>query len=378
MWTKTVNSAAHNNQMSETALPRINFVRLLIVLAIALGYASTMPLGPGNPEKLAHLGFDPSWIGIQLLFFFSGFLALRSFRRHGSSFEYLRSRFFRNIPLLALFTLVTVVLIYPAFGVMPENPADLIKKLGLYYFETVTCLDPGQPLPGLLDSAKYMCLIQGAIWTFRWGVIAHVLAAIGNRIGVFKHNPLILIMAALSTLTFFIMAHVKAWHGVPIPENFITAVHLGFPFLCGMAAYAYRDRLPKKTGVKAIWLLGFIGVAIFWHSFLPWSPAIELLLTAFWIYAAMLVLGGSENSNGILAKCPDLTLPLYLITWPVSQLILLGLPSLGPWQLIAISVPVSLVLAIIIHYAVGGRMNRFFKSVYSEKSALKPPALSQA
>ena len=373
-----MNSLMQHTQMHSETLPRMNFVRLLIVLAIALGYASTMPLGPGNAEKLAFLGLDPSWIGIQLLFFFSGFLALRSLRRHGSSFQYLRSRFFRNIPLLAIFTLVTVIVIYPVFGVMPENTSELIKKLALYFFETVTCVDPGQVLPGLLDSAKYMCLIQGAIWTFRWGVIAHILAAIGNAIGIFKNDILILILAISSTLTFFGLAHVKAWHGVAVDDNILTAAHLGFPFLCGMAVYAYQDRLPKTAGVKAAWLLGFLFSAVIWHRFLPWSPAIELLLTAFWVYAGMLVLGGSENSDGWLAKCPNLTLPLYLITWPTSQLILLALPNLGSWELIFISVPTALVLAFIIHYTIGARLNRFFRSDYSEKSPLSPPALSQA
>ena len=110
-------------------MPRMNAVRALVVLVIAFGYASTMPLGPGNREYLAFLGVDPSWVGIQVLFFLSGYLALKSVRRHGSAIKYLTSRIARNIPLLALFTLIAVLVIYPMFGASNDSFGETVNKL---------------------------------------------------------------------------------------------------------------------------------------------------------------------------------------------------------------------------------------------------------
>ena len=356
-------------------LSRLNFVRLLIVLAIAFGYTSTMPLGPDHAEIGVHLGYDPSWIGIQLLFFFSGVLALRSLRRHGSSFEYLRSRFFRNVPLLMIFTLMTVLVIYPLLGVKSDNPGDLVKKLGTYFFETVTCLNPGQPLPGLLDNARYMCLIQGAVWTFRWGMIAHIATAIGHKIGLFKSDRFILVMAAGVTFLYFALSQLSTWGGKDVPNLLLTGVHLAFPFLCGMAAYAYRGSFPKRRTTQVATLLALGSTSVIWFLFLRWSPAIELLLTAFWTYAAWLILTRSSNQKSGLSFTPDLTLTLYLIMWPTAQLLLLIFPEFGPWQLIGLSLPLSLGLAYGVNRWVNQPIQSWIKNRSFGKVTVEPAAL---
>lgn len=337
------------------SLSRLNAVRILIVLMIAFGYASTMPIGPGNPEFFAHLGHDPSWIGIQLLFFFSGYLALRSLRRHGSSVEYLRSRIIRNIPLLALFTLITVLIIYPLLGAPSNDTGSVVKKLGLYFFQTVSCIDPGRALPGLLDDAKYMCLIQGAIWTFKWGMVAHVGTAIASRIGIFKHNRVILLLAAGVLTAHYIAAYILAkqnpdWIGTPA-----LALRLAYPFVLGMTAYAYQDKFPKSYSLRAAILVGLIGTATFWHTFLAWTPAIEILLTCFWAYGLFLVATSRTPVLKRLENWPNLALGLYLTNWPVSQLLLLAMPDISSWGLIALCLPISFALAVAGHWLVSRR-----------------------
>ena len=50
-------------------LSRLNAVRLIVVTLIAIGYASTMSIGPGSVEWLNTFGYDPSLYGLQVLFF---------------------------------------------------------------------------------------------------------------------------------------------------------------------------------------------------------------------------------------------------------------------------------------------------------------------
>lgn len=343
------------------SLSRLNAVRILIVLLIAIGYASTMPVGPGNPEMLAHLGYDPSWIGIQVLFFISGYLAVRSARKHGSAMRYLRSRFIRNIPLLAVFTFIAAFIIYPFFGSMDGSVWATSGKLLKYFFTTVTCLNPGQPLPGLLDDAIYACIIQGAAWTFKWGMIAHLVVAFGIVLNLHTRNRVILTLTVFAFAVHFVLAYIQAkigidWLGAPN-----LAFRLAYPFLLGMTFFGWSDRLPKTIAGKTATLLALSSSAALWYYLLPWTPAIEMLSTMFWSYAAYLML----TSNGAwlkgLENWPNLALALYLANWPVSQLLMMGYPDLTPLALVSLAVPISGFVAIIAHTIISGPAYRIAK-----------------
>ncbi len=331
-------------------IPRLNAVRVIIALMIALGYASTMPIGPGNKEVLWHMGHDPSWFGIQLLFFVSGYLALRSIRRHGSAFAYLRSRFTRLMPSLLLFTFVAAFIIYPALGAMSGNPGEIFRKLTLYFFATVSCLDPGRTLPGLLDEAYYMCLIQGGIWTLRWGLIAHICAAIGTRLGVFKSNKTVLFLAVLVASAYFAAEYIRAKQGYVWLESPVLALRLSYPFLAGMAIYAYRGAIPKTGKGKTLMLLCLGLASAIWYYFLPWTPAIEMLTSAFWAYLAIIFIHSKTPKLAVLDNWPNLALNIYLVNWPVSQLLVLAYPELGSWGIIAMSLPITIIVSAVVHW----------------------------
>jgi len=339
-------------------LPRLNAVRVLIVLIIAAGYASTMPIGPDQREVFALFGYDPSLFGVQLLFFFSGFLGLRSLERHRSPIKYLTSRFMRNFPMLALLTLITVAVIYPIFGAPVENPIDLFKKLGLYFFETVTCINPGQRLPGLLDDAKYMCLIQGSVWTFKWGVLTHIGAIIGFKLSIFRKKRWLLLFSIISTIILFFAAYYNAVNPeVELVGKLLIPLRLGWPFVLGMAAYAYKIYLPESRNIKIAMLMFFMSCAAISYYFLPWTPAIEIFSALFWMVGALLLIFTRSPILGFLDNWPNIALGIYLVNWPVSQLTLLIFPSLGPWTLIFASMPVTVLIAGLAHALLSKRIN---------------------
>jgi len=354
---------------------RLNFVRILIVLAIPFGYASTMPRGPEASEYLKHFGYEPSWIGIQLLFFFSGFLALASLQRHKSAFKYLFSKVLRNGPLLAFFTLISVGVIYPIFGKSSGNLMADMVKLSRYAIETITCVNPGQRLPGLLDDSKYMCLIQGAIWTFRWGLLVHIGAAIGWKVGLLSRKKYIASYAILSTVGYGLIQYIYIignFESLYLP---MMTLRLSYPFLIGMAVYAYRDQIPKSLPIKSGLLLSLGLIAAINATFLAWTPLIEISLTAFWGYAAYLL----AFSKGYLFKwtenVPHLALGFYLAAWPSAQVLLLLNPSLTPPSLIMLSIPLALSFAMMACVAVHGPTTNPFRRQLGGKITVKPARL---
>jgi len=350
-------------------LPRLNAVRILTVGFIAFGYASTMPTGPAEIEFLSHVGYEPSWIGIQVLFFLSGYLALKSVRQGRSAYQYLRSRFLRTLPLLACVTLICAGIIYPVLGVSSEDPAALTLRLGRYVLETVSCLNPGQPLPGLLDTAKYTSLIQGAIWTFKWGLAAHIAVALGIKLRLFSQNRLVFVYAVLVSTAYFITKFAQAKLGYSWLDSPTLACRLAFPFSLGMCLFAYEHRLPTRLKTRVWILIALISTAWVWHGFFYWTPAIEFLLTAFWCLSAFWLAASRTPALRFMENWPNITLAFYLVNWPTSQLLLLAMPHIAPWTLIGLSLPLSVIISLTAHAVLTRHTDAFARRLTARDDA---------
>lgn len=313
-------------------------VRMLVVSFIIFGYASTMPRGPDKAEYLRLFGYDPSWYGITLLFMISGFLAARSLQRDNSAFKFLISRTIRNVPTLIVFALLVIFVLFPVFG--EGNAQSPIQHLR-YFFNVVSCVNPGALTPGLLDDALYMCAIHGGLWTFRWGAIAYLGTAIMWRIGLFKSNRILLFFCAALIALFCALASYNVAKPSTALEGAQTALHLAWPYIAGMCAYRYQNKIPRLIMIPA----AFIFVAGIHYLVLPWTPYIEVLMD---IGLGLLVFQAITNPAscpGWLRKLPDLSLGLYVFNWPVLQITLLLLPGLSPLLLFAIGFPITILIA---------------------------------
>jgi peptidoglycan/LPS O-acetylase OafA/YrhL len=324
-----------------SVLARINAVRLIIVGFIGLGYASTMAVGPQSKEWLNTFGYDPSLFGLQVLFFLSGWLAWRSLSQGRSPAAFILSRAKRVLPWLALYTLIIVALVYP---LLCDPDAPIVKNaaaLSLYFLKTVTLVQPGQPMPGALDNALYACLLQGAIWSLRWGAIAYIGLLSAYMLGL-RHR--------LWYLAFFVIAvcahiAVNAWtdqsgsaHLIPI----IPGLRLAFPFLLGIAAYGWKDRLPTDPrGWLLISAMTLGGAAVHYYGF-RWSYTIEILAMTGWCGLAMALL---HSQLRWLKNWPNLVLPLFLGVWPTAQVLLAIFPTITVPMLVVASLTTALALA---------------------------------
>ncbi len=362
----------------DSFLPRLNAVRLLVVMAIAFGYASTMPIGPHAMETGAHLGYEPSWIGIQILFLLSGGLAYRSLSAGRKGLAYLSSRIWRVLPLLLAVTLTTVLLLYPVFGKSLATPSETTAELLKYMFYTVTCIDPGRPLPGLLDNALYTCLIQGAIWTLRWGLIIHIGVALLGRFETLLKPRIILLASLLATMAYAVVYFLTIKMSIEALYTPLIGLRLGHAFLLGMALWAYRNRLPRSAPARSLTLLAFGGFAAANYMFAPWTPFIEITLTLFWGYCAWLLATSTSPKLAFLSGWPHLALGLYLLNWPTAQILLHIYPDLGRDTLPMLSLPLSMVMTFLTYWALTGRINAWVSRRLSRKNSVLKPAVETA
>lgn len=322
-------------------LARLNAVRLIVVGFIGLGYASTMAVGPQSPEWLNVFGYDPSLFGLQVLFFLSGWLALRSLSQERSARDFILSRAKRTLPWLALYTFIVAAILYP---LLCDPSAPSLKtggQLTLYFLETVTLINPGQAMPGALDNALYACLLQGAVWSLQWGAIAFAGLLGAFMIGL-RHRLFYLALFAVT-----VCAHIgaNAWSDSTGSEQLrplIPGLRLAFPFLLGIVAYGWRDRLPTRApGWLLIALIALGAASLHYYGF-RWTYAIEIMATTGWCALAMALLHSSLRG---LAHWPNLVLPFFLGVWPTTQTVLALAPDITVSALVVASLSIALGLA---------------------------------
>lgn len=124
----------------EPYLRAYGLMQSVIVAIVALGHISTLPLGPGNPEMLHSFGYDPSWIGVNVLFVLAGFMAMRSLTRDSNGLSMLMSRVKGIFPYLAIYAILTVAVIYLVLGQPASSPWELFSHLGLYAIDVLACM----------------------------------------------------------------------------------------------------------------------------------------------------------------------------------------------------------------------------------------------
>ena len=354
--------------MAETAdtLPRLHALRTLVVLVMAVGYSSTMPLGPDAREMGTVFGVQPSWLAVEVLFAISGFLALRSLHRHGSGLRLLASRARRNLPLLMLVTAVVVSIVYPALRVGEGPEAGMsVRDLARYFLLTASCADPGQVMPGALDDAHYACLLQGAVWTFRWGALAYILSAVAWRIGLLRPRAVVLAGAAAGVALHFAVHWLAATtHPELLPAA--TGLRLLSAFAVGLALF----HLPAPTA-RVAWVgtALALGVAALNHHLLPWTPLIALALFTACALPAFALLRGTGGAFRWTENWTPLALPLFLLNWPVAQIWLHFQPAVTPLELVLVTLGTTVTVAVALRAHAFAQLDR---------SPESPPPLSQA
>lgn len=345
----------------------MNAVRTIFASVMAAGYASTMALGPRVPEPLSVFGIAPSQLAVQVLFFLSGYLAMRSLRRDGSAAGLLLRRARRNLLPLAAVSLVVAFLIYPIIAQDTVAGTLGIRERLFYVVLTVSCIDPGNTLPGALDRAHYACLLQGAIWTFRWGALAYLFTALLWQIGTLARAGAVTRLMFAAMLAYATVHFVSEKAGLSELAPVIAGLRLAYPFAMGLAVCIWVERHSDLVRAPAVWMglaLGALAGANF--AWLFWTPLIEIAAVGALSAAALAVAYGQGRLGIWLEDWPALALPVFILNWPVAQLWLYVGPGLSSGQLVALTLTSVLGLALV-----------FGRGRVQPKSALSPPLLSQ-
>ncbi|MEP3654124.1 MAG: hypothetical protein ABJO36_04430 [Litorimonas sp.] len=326
-----------NSQM-EYRLPLhgLAALRIAIVFVIGLGYASTMGIGGDSPEWGRHWGYDPSRYGVQLLFIFSGFLAAQSMTNGRTVREFFGSRVRSLWPALIAATLFSVCIIYPIMCA-PDAPVRMsASDLATYTLKTVFLIDPGTRMPGLMDDAKYMCLLQGAIWTLQWGLILHVGFLFGwfTRLLSNRVLSLTLTFAAIALYVTVIDTSVLDSEFAKQVEPIVPGIRLGYAYLIGVTLFHWQGVLRLNLFRILAGSIIITGLTTGFYLNLPWSSLLEVMGVFVWL---TLCIGFLYTAPQILRHCPRAAPMLYVSIWPAAQIVVSLTPEISQFDVMKFS-----------------------------------------
>lgn len=311
----------------------LNLVRLVLALAVIFGHA--FPLGgfPGfQAGPFVHAGLHG--LAVHAFFAISGYLILASGLRLPTGI-YLWRRFLRIYPGFLVAVLMTAFVFAPLGGLLEPGARWEVTSAAQYVFGALDLKPSQEGVERTLVAVPWPETWNGSLWTLFYEAAAYLgIAVLVGLPLVRRALPVIVPIAAVAGTLVAAFADLSALVS-PLPaalaDVLVTGIGLWVPFLWGMLAFQWRDRLPARPLVVAVAALAFLVLA---HLAVGGILA-DLIAVVRTPLLAYTVLGAGAVLRSRIGQTNDLSYGMYVYAFPVQQiLILLGVQQLG-WFLTA-------------------------------------------
>lgn len=367
--------------------PWLDLVRAIAIGLVLLrhGERAVAPHGDGFLHNLAVNG----WVGVDLFLALSGYLITRHLIGAGLESErfsfarYLSLRALRIVP--AYLAMIALVLV-GAFPLYRADASNLVASVGWHL------LFLQDYLPANINVVLWSLGVEAKFYVGAPFLLAAVIASPSSR-HAFGLLAAIAIMAPL--------ARAATWANLPAPidyETFFTALrspcHASLePLIAGVAVGVAQHRgfvkpdlrrgytlLGAASGVLALWLVS--------HEFLASITIYDATLqpTLIAAVAGLMLLGGVHLRGAPMPLTPpirtaaDLAYCLYLVHFPLIPMALTlsskaSTPAMAFW---AIYLPVSVLVALLLHHLVERRCLLLKGSIERRSATVEPTSVRAA
>jgi peptidoglycan/LPS O-acetylase OafA/YrhL len=348
--------------------PRNNFdVLRLLAAAIVLVSHSFIVVGHYEP----HVGhFTLGGLGVEIFFAISGFLVAKSWFSQPRLGAFVLKRGLRIVPALAVTVLVLAFVVGPAVSG---------QSAGAYFGDTATYRYPADnvvavatggsvrdvdhALPGVFSSQPDTS-VDRSLWTLPIEVQAYIAIAILGVLGLL--SGLLPLVAAGFFAISIAPSGVFDLPGLGAALDFVRgadgeSAHLLAIFFVSALMYRHRARVVLHPGLAAI--AAVAAVATFHTPVERWVLVLAIpYLSLFFAYRSW---GGLRK----LTEHADVSYGLYLLAFPVQQIIvhIWGDPS--PLAIVLIALPVTYLLALASWHGVEKRALRLKRTLAERRAA---------
>ncbi len=315
----------------------ILLLRLGAALLVVLGHsfvlvgdlrAANDPVHLLLPRTHAHL------VGVALFFTISGFLITLSYQRKPDVRRFLRARFLRLWPALAVVVALTAFVLGPLVTTL--TPRDYFASTDGgsaavdYFGRNLALFNLSQTLPGVFASNPIPRIVNGSLWTIPYEAAMYLCVAAVGVAGLLRFPRLasVLVAVAIGLVVLW-----PTYGDGPYPKSLaLLGLQLGACFGVGSIACLLRRHVPVSSGIMlalaAVSLLAretplmWLAVVyfVFWFAYVPKLPSIPFGL--------------------------DLSYGTYLWAFPAQQAIVASGHASTPLALFAIATPIVLAIAV--------------------------------
>ena len=291
----------------------LNLVRL--VAAFMVMYMHSLALCQANLEAdiMYTLTFKKALsgqVGVDIFFVISGFLIYRSYERSNNVWKYLKARFLRIWPLLAVFVLSTAFIFGPLFTTVSHKEyfADPWTK---EYLLNLLFISGRNRLPGVF-AFHINQSSNGSIWTLEYEVICYLLV-IAFALLFKKNKSFVFLVLAISAAIYFYFSYAfvaDSFYGIS-REIFVNSGRLSMEFEVGVAYYLYRDKIVLSLKIFLLAIVGIFACTYFIDF--------ELAFALFGAYIVMYIGFGYYKISHLYNRVGDISYGVYIISFFVQQ-----------------------------------------------------------
>lgn len=313
----------------------LNLIRFIAASAVLVSHAWPIALGPDAIQPLSGVtGHALGSIAVYIFFAISGFLIAASFERRSSLRAFLLARTLRLFPGLLVSLLLVALIMGPVVTELPLSQYLSHPDVMAFLVRNTTLVFPQYTLPGVFQGNPYP-MVEGSIWTLIHEVLCYCLVFFIGVLGLLRRQRA-MVGVLLLYATIWVLPELVE---VKVHPRLMAARQLSLPFMIGVAFWVWRDRLVLSMPLA----IALVLAASILRSGVLAYPVFVLAVSYVTFWIAYVPRGGLRHYNRI----GDYSYGLYIYAFPIQGLAVWLVGPQEPLTNIAISFPVSLVLAIL-------------------------------
>jgi peptidoglycan/LPS O-acetylase OafA/YrhL len=318
-----------------------NLIRFIAATLVLISHSFALTLGSVEFEPLkASLNTTWGLIAVDVFFVSSGFLIANSYQSSRSLLAFVWARFLRIYPALFVAILITTFMIglyatklsSAQFIAHPQTAKYIAKNTTLIFGVEHT-------LPGVFMDLPFRGAVNGSLWTLPYEIKMYALLCVAFGAVALLNKAHAAINIKNATLFISITAttaHLLNTFEPTVPDK---PIRLFTMFFAGVTFYAWKDKIAIDkewaTAAAAALILSTLDINAF--------QVMYALLLPYLIFSlAYIPAGGVRKFNSL----GDYSYGIYIYAFPVQQTVASLNPGINPLNMMALSFPVTLILAI--------------------------------